>query len=215
MNEFESPALPVDCYLTCPIVCFFIPLVSNGKLFIVLSSDTIEVIANLVTILAFPFAVMAFLNWKKALKYERKIGYVMHLEDRFEILMHGIALEFNFFADLDRNLLGSAQMSGEHKSQLCNFIENSYQEYKNKQTLTKDFDEYGLAILQVKRYLENLDKECEVLSYSFLHKLSCEGVSLSPKWIDKNNPSDEPKRFSEKINKAREDGVMYLRKIYK
>jgi hypothetical protein len=39
MNEFESPALPGDCYLTCPIVCFFIPLVSNGKLFIVLSID--------------------------------------------------------------------------------------------------------------------------------------------------------------------------------
>jgi hypothetical protein len=58
-----------------------------------------------------------------------------------------------------------------------------------------------------------------VLSNYFAGNFSREEIALvidlSPKWIDKDNPSDESKRFSEKINKAREDGVMYLRKIYK
>lgn len=177
--------------------------------------DEISLIANIVTILAFILAIMAFLNWKKEQKHAKKLDYTMELEDKFEILIRNIEIEFAFFCNIEKILINTDQKSKEYKDRLSDFIKDELQKYKNEQSLGKDFYEYNLALLRVKRFLKNIDTECTALDYPSLKKLNEEAIKLTPKWIDENTISNESNRFLERVHKIHEEGLSHLKKKYK
>lgn len=177
--------------------------------------DQISLCANIITILAFILAIIAFFNWRREQKHAKKLDYIMDLEDKLEILMHNIKMEFKWFSDMERNLIDTDNKSSEYKKQLNDFIKDEFQKYKNEQTLEKDFYEYSLALVRVKRFLKNIDEECKVLNYISLKELSEEAITLKPKWINEDTISNESKKYLEKINEMHKEGLACIQKKYK
>lgn len=177
--------------------------------------DEISLVANIITILAFILAIIAFFNWKKEQKDSKKLDYIMELEDKFEVLIYSIEKEFKFFIDIDNNLIDIEDKDKEYKRQLNDFIKEKHEEYTGNKTLNKDFYEYSLSLVRVKRFIKNIDKDCTILDYFFLQKLNMRAIEVTPKWIDKENISEESKKFLKEIGDIHSEGLEYLQKLYK
>ena len=176
--------------------------------------ETINLFADMVTILAFILAIKAFSNWKKEQKHAKKLDYILDLEDRFLILLRNIQIEFKWFSDMDRNLIDIDNQTKEYQKQLYDFLKEEYVIYQKNDLLNKSFDEYSLSLLRTKRFIKDIDKECEILDFYYLKELSLEAIKLTPKWNNKDIFSTESEEFLKKIIKIQEEGIMYLQKEY-
>lgn len=177
--------------------------------------ETINLCADIITILAFILAIIAFSNWKKEQKYAKKLDYILELEDRFLILLHNIKLEFKWFSDMNRSLIDIDNQTKEYKKQLDNLIKAEYEIYKKNELVGKSLNEYSIALFRTKRFIKNIDKKCKVLDFNYLNELSLEAIKLTPKWNDKDSISIESKEFLEKIINIQEEGIKYLQQEYK
>ena len=176
--------------------------------------ETINLFADMVTILAFILAIKAFSNWKKEQKHAKKLDYILDLEDRFLILLRNIQIEFKWFSDMDRNLIDIDNQTKEYQKQLYDFLKEEYVIYQKNDHLNKSFDEYSLSLLRTKRFIKDIDKECEILDFYYLKELSLEAIKLTPKWNNKDIFSTESEEFLKKIIKIQEEGIKYLQKEY-
>ena len=176
--------------------------------------ETINLFADMVTILAFILAIKAFSNWKKGQKHAKKLDYILDLEDRFLILLRNIQIEFKWFSDMDRNLIDIDNQTKEYQKQLYDFLKEEYVIYQKNDLLNKSFDEYSLSLLRTKRFIKDIDKECEILDFYYLKELSLEAIKLTPKWNNKDIFSTESEEFLKKIIKIQEEGIKYLQKEY-
>lgn len=177
--------------------------------------DVINLCANTVTIFAFILAIFAFFSWKEEQKHAKKLDYILDLEDRFLMLLENIKIEFKWFIDIDRNFIDIDNQTKEYKKQLNDFITAEYAKYKKNELLNKSFDEYNIALFRTKRFIENIDKECEVLDFYYLRELSLEAIKLSPKCKDKDNISIESENFLKKVIRIQEEGINHLKQKYK
>ena len=73
--------------------------------FFISNKELISIFSNITTILAFFIAIWVFFRWKKEHKFSKQLEYIMELEDRFEILMHDVKIEYKWFSDLENNLI--------------------------------------------------------------------------------------------------------------
>jgi len=178
------------------------------------NKEFISIFSNITTILAFFIAIWAFLRWKKEQKFSKQLEYIMELEDRFEILMRDIRIEYKWFSDLDNNLIDAEKQSQEDKIELNQFIKDEYEKYKITQTIEESFDQYSLSLTRAKRFFKDIEKKCKTLNYDYLKKLSLEGIKLNPKWEDKEAISQEAKEHLEKITKIHEKGLLCIKKHY-
>ena len=100
--------------------------------------ETINLFADMVTILAFILAIKAFSNWKKEQKHAKKLDYILDLEDRFLILLRNIQIEFKWFSDMDRNLIDIDNQTKEYQKQLYDFLKEEYVIYQKNDLLNKN-----------------------------------------------------------------------------
>lgn len=177
--------------------------------------DEISIFANLITILAFGLAIIAFLNWKKEQKNSKKLDYLMELEDQFVILLHSIKEEYKFFSTMEKCLIDFDKKSQEKKKNLNDYMIDAHEKYKLEETLINNYSKYSLSLVRVKRFLKDIDKDCKSLDYYFLQKLNKKAITLAPKWNDKNNISDEAKEFLGEIRKIEKEVIEYLQKVNK
>ena len=89
--------------------------------------ETINLFADMVTILAFILAIKAFSNWKKEQKHAKKLDYILNLEDSFIILFHNIKQEFKFFSDMQKNLVDIDNKTEEDKNNIYISIKKNYE----------------------------------------------------------------------------------------
>ena len=177
--------------------------------------EVINLCSDTVTILAFVLAIIAFLNWKKEHKYAKKLDYILNLEDSFIILFHNIKQEFKFFSDMQKNLVDIVNKTEEDKNNIYISIKKNYEIYLQEQLFSKSLYEYNIALVRIKRFIKDIDKECEVLDFNYLKELNLEGINLTPKWEDKDKISAQSIKFLERINEIEIEGIKYLQKKYK
>ena len=99
--------------------------------------DVINLYADTVTILAFILAIIVFLNWKKEHKYAKKLDYILNLEDSFIILFHNIKQEFQFFSNMQKNLVDIDNKTNEEKHNIYISIKKNYEIYQHEQLFIK------------------------------------------------------------------------------
>jgi hypothetical protein len=178
------------------------------------NKELISTFSNITTILAFFIAIWAFLRWKKEQKYSKQLEYIMEFEDRFEILMRDIKIEYKWFSDLDNNLIDAEKQSQEYKIELNQLIKDEYEKYKITQTIDESFYQYSLSLTRAKRFFKDIEKECETLDYDYLKELSLERIKLNPKWKDKKAISRKAKKHLKKITTIHEKGLTCIKKYY-
>ena len=176
---------------------------------------TISLVADIITIFAFILAYVEFRRWKEEAKYAKKLEYILDLEDKFEILINDILNDFKFFSDLDKCLIDIDDKSNEYKKQMDSFIKQEFEKYKNNSRISKSFYEYSLALNRVKRFINDIEKQCNKLNYDFLKELNEEAIILTPKWKNENDISEKSKDYLEKIQKIQKNVISYIRSLYR